>query len=88
MLSYSLIKHLSTIPVTTDREMVIFVYICHDVSKYCCRHWLHSEISTNAKNVYNYRVLININMHIITMTFPQSQLYIVITQKPNGCPSV
>lgn len=73
MLSYSLIKHLSTIgPVTTDREMVIFVYICHDVSKYCCRHWLHSEISTNAKNVYNYRVLININMHIITMIFPLS----------------
>lgn len=31
MLSYSLIKHLSTIPVTstTDREMVIFVYIIY-----------------------------------------------------------
>lgn len=86
MLSYSLIKHLSTIPVTTDREMVIFVYICHDVSKYCCRHWLHSEISTNAKNVYNYCA--NQHKHAHYHNDLSSQLYIVITQKPNGCPSV
>lgn len=49
--------------------MVIFVYICYDVSKYCCCYWLYSEISINVKNVYNYWVLININMYIIIMIF-------------------